>query len=349
MTTVLIPAHNEEDVIAAAVGSALDEADDVVVVADNCTDATVARSTAAGAQVFVTSDNTAAKAGALNQALRRFLPALADDDQVLILDADTTLHEGFVAAGGRKLDDDRVGAVGGVFYGEPGGGLLGQLQRNEYARYARQISRRRRNEAFVLSGTSSMFRVRTLREIADARATGLLPSRSGEATPTYYDEQVLTEDNHMTLGVRKLGYRCASPDACQVTTEIMVTWRTLWKQRLRWQRGALENLGQFGFHRFTWTYWRQQFGLGLGVLLTAAYLLVLTVGLAFYGWQSSPLWIAVGLLFAAERLTTVFRNVDWRGRLLALAMIPEFCFDVFLMGVYTQSMGNIVLRRRRKW
>ena len=33
-------------------------------------------------------------------------------------------------------------AVGGVFYGERGSGLIGQLQRNEYTRYQRHISRR---------------------------------------------------------------------------------------------------------------------------------------------------------------------------------------------------------------
>ena len=33
-------------------------------------------------------------------------------------------------------------AVGGLFFGEEGGGLLGQLQRNEYARYQRVVARR---------------------------------------------------------------------------------------------------------------------------------------------------------------------------------------------------------------
>ena len=34
-------------------------------------------------------------------------------------------------------------AVGGLFYGEEGGGLVGQLQRNEYTRYQRLVSRTR--------------------------------------------------------------------------------------------------------------------------------------------------------------------------------------------------------------
>ncbi len=38
----------------------------------------------------------------------------------------------------------------------------------------------------------------------------------------------------------------ASPNGCRVVTELMPTWRNLWTQRLRWQRGALENLGAYG-------------------------------------------------------------------------------------------------------
>ena len=50
-------------------------------------------------------------------------------------------------------------AVGGLFYGEEGHGLIGQFQRNEYLRYGREI-RRRRGRVFVLTGTASMFRPR---------------------------------------------------------------------------------------------------------------------------------------------------------------------------------------------
>ncbi len=57
-----------------------------------------------------------------------------------------------------------------------------------------------------------------------------------------------------------------SPRECPVVTELMPTWRTLWGQRLRWQRGALENLGAYGLTRQTFRYWAQQLGIGYGVI-----------------------------------------------------------------------------------
>jgi hypothetical protein len=41
-----------------------------------------------GVTVFTTVGNTARKAGALNQALRHFLPMLDGNDLVLLMDAD---------------------------------------------------------------------------------------------------------------------------------------------------------------------------------------------------------------------------------------------------------------------
>ena len=38
---------------------------------------------------------------------------------------------------GRLEADPDLMAVGGVFYGEGGAGLVGQLQRNEFTRYQR--------------------------------------------------------------------------------------------------------------------------------------------------------------------------------------------------------------------
>ena len=55
------------------------------------------------------------------------------------MDADTTLDQGFLTAAVRRFTDDRaLMAVGGLFYGEEGVGMIGQFQRNEYTRYARQ-------------------------------------------------------------------------------------------------------------------------------------------------------------------------------------------------------------------
>src|SRR5512139_691383 len=93
----LIPAHNEEANIAAAVEGLLTQTcrpDRVVVVADNCTDQTARIAVERGAEVVTTSGNTHKKAGALNQALDHVLPTLGDDAYVLVTDADSVLVPG---------------------------------------------------------------------------------------------------------------------------------------------------------------------------------------------------------------------------------------------------------------
>jgi hypothetical protein len=103
--TVLIPAHNEEASLPATLRSLRSQShrpERVVVVADNCTDRTVALARRAGVEVVESVDNTDKKAGALNQALRVLLPDLGDNDVVMVMDADTVLDDGFLEAAVRR-------------------------------------------------------------------------------------------------------------------------------------------------------------------------------------------------------------------------------------------------------
>lgn len=119
----LIAAHNEEHRIGAALESLAVQTrrpDEVIVVADRCTDRTADVAVAQGAKVFETFGNRYRKAGALNQALRTVLADLKPSDQILLMDADTVLSGGFLEAAERRLttrDAGRapVGAVGGIF------------------------------------------------------------------------------------------------------------------------------------------------------------------------------------------------------------------------------------------
>ena len=138
--------------------------------------------------------------------------------------------------------------------------LVGQFLRNEYTRYAREIARRR-GRVFVLTGTASVFRSRAMKVVADSRGS-LIPGRRGDV----YDTAALTEDNEITIALKSLGALIISPRECTVVTEVMPTWRSLWAQRLRWQRGALENLGAYGVTAQTARYWSQQLGIGYGVI-----------------------------------------------------------------------------------
>ena len=62
----------------------------------------------------------------------------------------------------------------------------------------------------------------------------------------------------MTLALTHLGYRVVSPKDATMSTEVMLTWRELARQRLRWKRGAFEDLLSFGFTRKTLKGWALQ-------------------------------------------------------------------------------------------
>jgi len=345
--TVLIPAHDEEASLPQTLASLVDQPrppERIVVIADNCTDATVQVARRAGVEVVETVANTQKKAGALNQVLREVLPGQGDNDVVMVVDADTRLDPGFLEEAVAQFTADRaLMAVGGLFYGEEGAGVLGQFQRNEYSRYSRDI-RRRRGRVFVLTGTASMFRPAALRTVAEQRGTSL-PGTPGDV----YDTAALTEDNELTIALKSLGALMISPAACTVVTEVMPTWRALWRQRLRWQRGALENLAAYGLTPTTLRYWSQQLGIGYGVMALAAYgLLCAVTVLSVDRWVWFPFWMGMGVLFAVERVVTVWAG-GWRARGLAALLLPELVFAAFLDVVYVRGVVDILLGRRAGW
>jgi cellulose synthase/poly-beta-1,6-N-acetylglucosamine synthase-like glycosyltransferase len=345
--TVLIPAHNEEVSLPSTIASLRAQShspERIIVVADNCTDSTVEIAHSAGVEVYESVGNTKKKAGALNQVLKQILPALGANDVVMVMDADTQIDDGFLdAAVNRFVEDRALMAVGGLFYGEEGHGVLGQFQRNEYLRYGREI-KRRRGRVFVLTGTASLFRPVALRTIADLRGE-TIPGTRGDV----YDTAALTEDNELTIALKSLGALMISPTACTVVTELMPTWSTLWSQRLRWQRGALENIGAYGVTSQTMRYWVQQLGIGYGVIALSAYLLLIFLMVfSLDVWIWFPFWLGLGGVFMIERVATVWQG-GWRARLLAAALFPELFFDMFLNIVYVKGIIDISLGRTANW
>lgn len=345
--TVLIPAHNEEASLGDTIASLAAQSrppERVVVIADNCTDSTVEVARAEGVEVFESVANVHKKAGALNQVLRQLLAQQGDNDVVMVVDADTRLDPGFLEEAVARFTSDRaLMAVGGLFYGEDGAGVLGQFQRNEYSRYSRDI-RRRHGRVFVLTGTASMFRPAGLRAVAERRGSSI-PGRTGEV----YDTTALTEDNELTIALKSLGALMISPSRCTVVTEVMPTWRALWNQRLRWQRGALENLAAYGLTPTTARYWAQQLGIGYGVIALAGYLVLITLTVVSVDtWVWFPFWMGMGLLFALERVVTVWSG-GWRARLLAVTLLPELVLAAFLDAVYVYGVLEILTGRRAGW
>ena len=340
---VVIPAHNEEDALGGTL-VALERQTlapgHVVVVADNCDDDTSQVALRHGVQVIATEANRDRKAGALNQALGRL--AARRPTYVLVLDADTRLAPDFVAKAIATLESDsRIGAVSGLFVGDRPRSLLEQLQANEYARYRTQILTTGR--VAVVTGTASVFRFEALCEVA-ARRGSLLPGTLGDV----YDRSAITEDSELTLALRALGWRLASRPECECTTELMPTWGDLHRQRVRWYKGMLDNLRSYGLSRVTAPYVAQQLMIGVGIVTIALLTLLTTAAVASGTFAVQAFWLAVASVFVVNRIVTVW-SVGPRGRLIALAVLPEIGYDTALQVAFVRAALRALTRRDVTW
>ena len=340
--TVLIAAHNEEDRIGAALESLYGQTrapDHIVVVDDRSSDGTAKVAESFNCEVLPTVGNTGRKSGALNYGLKRFLAVLDDNDMVLCMDADTQLAPDFLLVAEKRIAQHDVemapvGAVGAIFTGEPPFNMVQSLQRNEYARYQTDL-RRRKARAEVISGTGGLFPVSVLRAVTEVRGY-------------VYDVNALTEDFELTLAIKTLGYRTASPKECTLVTELMPTLGTLYHQRLRWQRGALANLNTYRFTKTTTPYILRQMAMYVGVLFPVFFATSITLAIFDGGLPWSWWWTALCSLVIVERVWTV-RPAGWRGVALAAAIVPEVLYDFFQHFVFIRAAADEITSAAENW
>lgn len=216
------------------------------------------------------------------------------------------------------------------------------LQRNEYLRYAHDLWRRR-GRAEVISGTAGLFPVGVLRHVAVERG-GRLPARG-----YVYDDTAWTEDNELTTAIKSLGYRCASPRECTVRTELMPTLRSLYFQRLRWQRGALDTLRTYRISRTTLPYIVRQILIHVGIFFFPFFVAVVAIATVENGrFPWSWPWFFVSSIVVVERVWTVRRG----GRhavLLAATIVPEILYDLFLHVVFIRALVDSLTRAGGHW
>jgi cellulose synthase/poly-beta-1,6-N-acetylglucosamine synthase-like glycosyltransferase len=330
----IVPACNEADAITATVRALRQQSrapDRIVVAVNNTTDSTAELAREAGAEVMILADNKFMKAGAMNQALDAVMPGLDDEDMVLIQDADTCLNPDFT----RYAVEAMRPGIGGVCarYDNPAPrNITERLQASEFTRSRRKISRAR-GKVLILVGIATLFRVGVLRHVLAAREAGELPG-----SRTYYNLTSLCEDYEMTLAMKTLGYRLTSPPRCRPLTHAMPTLRKLHGQRVRWTRGALDDLQDYGMTKVTRIYITAQVGRLLSMLsplLFGAYLLSLQLAYGRIAWDLP--WVCVNVLFIGERVITV-RQAGWKAMLLSVLLLPELLYDWFMAICYLQGL-----------
>jgi cellulose synthase/poly-beta-1,6-N-acetylglucosamine synthase-like glycosyltransferase len=127
----------------------------------------------------------------------------------------------------------------------------------------------------------------------------------------------------------------------------MLTWGELARQRLRWKRGAVEDLLSFGFTRKTVKGWGLQLVSVLGVLASLAYVSTLLAA-PWAGFHPHPVFLWITLIYAAERLVTV-RSRGWKVSLLSATVLVEWGYDLYLQAVQLRALWGVVWRTQKAW
>jgi len=334
VVAVLIPAWNEEKSIAATIDglrSQTQAPDLIVVVANNCTDDTAAAARAAGAEVIEMPHNPHRKGGALNYGIETLLASLADKDRIFVMDADTVVVPRWFELANAVMDANPRAVVSGRYACRNARGLIGLLQRNEFARECRMIDRRG-DRTHILVGTSTLLPVAMLREVIAARREGRLPAGY------VYLPGSQTEDFELTLAAKTLGWQTISPHGCDAITDVMPTWKMLWHQRIRWMQGGVEDLRRYGWTRVTVPFHVRRAWILFG--LAAMWLFYATV-LATWASDGTVVtslpWALLTLVFIADRVSGV-RAQGTRSMLFAALLIPEILYNMFAQVVYATAL-----------
>jgi peptidoglycan-N-acetylglucosamine deacetylase len=228
--SVVIPAYNEERVIARSVRRILESTHrnlEVIVVDDGSKDDTFGVLTANFAEesrVTLVSIPNSGKAHALNIALSR-----AQGDIVVALDADTIFKRDAIARLVRWFANPEVGAVAG---NAKVGNRINMITRWQALEYigAQNLERR----ALAALGTLTVV----------PGAIGAWRRQAVEQLGGFPGDTV-AEDQDLTIALQRAGYRVLFDSSAIAWTEAPTTFRGLARQRFRWAYGTLQCLWKY--------------------------------------------------------------------------------------------------------
>ncbi len=316
--SILIPAHDEQEIIGDAIAGALDQDYpdfEVIVIDDGSTDLTPHVAATTSAQL-IRHDHNRGKAAALNSGV-----AAARGEVIVTCDADGYLDRQALRHLVAPLADPSIGAVAGQVRLAHPRGALRRFQVMEYD-YSQGLLKRAQfasaGSVLVAPGPVSAYRADVL------HAVGGVPG------------DTLTEDFDLALRVIGHGLRIAYAPRAVAFTDAPRTDLELRRQRLRWGRGGLQvfrkhrtmigcrRLGIAGLFWLPYSYLTWYATLPLALVLTAlAPVLIWGSGapirflacLAFYG--------VVAAAFEVAKVAVGVLACDWRD-LRYLTLVPFY-------------------------
>ena len=219
---VLVPAHNEERVIARClepIRAQRRPGDLVLVVADRCTDATARVARTFGASVLERGPAEQPGRAAARQAGLEHARAL-DWDAVVMLDADSVIAPGFLTACEQAL------ASG-----------AGAVQARSESKPARSLAAEASLAAFTLQGITLPRGRDRLGLSVRLRGTGMAMVR--EVALAHRFRAPASEDLFFTMDLLLDGIRCRHVERARLRSEGAGTWSAFGGQKVRYEAGRI--------------------------------------------------------------------------------------------------------------
>lgn len=319
--SVLIPAYNEEKVIADTVHRILDSDYrdlEILVIDDGSKDQTaevVRREFGNTSSVTLISVPNGGKARALNFGIEK-----AKGEIIVALDADTQFDRDTIARLVRWFTDPQVGAVAGNAKVGNRFNMITRWQALEYI-VAQNLERR----ALAALGTLTV-----VPGAVGAWRRSVLIALGGYPTDT------LAEDQDLTIGLQRAGYKVRFDSSAVAWTEAPTTFKTLAKQRFRWAFGTLQCLWKYRHMTFN----RRYGVLGMIALPQVWMFQILLTALAPMAdllliWQLLTQWVAYvqhGSEYSNHNLVTV-----------------GLYYVVFMVVDLVAALAGFVMERRENW
>jgi 1,2-diacylglycerol 3-beta-glucosyltransferase len=225
---LVVPAHDEEAGIATTVRSLLAvdypvELRRVLVVADNCRDATAERAREAGARALVRQDaERRGKGYALAFAFERVLSE-GIADAVVVVDADTEVSKGLLRAFAERLDAGALAVQADNVVGNPRQSWRTCLMAIAFALFntARSLGRERLGCSTGLRGNGMCLSVRILREVPHQAFS-------------------VVEDLEYGIRLGVAGHRVHFAQDGRVQSVMVADGAVAASQRRRWEQGRRE-------------------------------------------------------------------------------------------------------------
>ncbi|MBN2250449.1 MAG: glycosyltransferase [Candidatus Altiarchaeota archaeon] len=258
--TIIIPAYNEEENIAATIRAVKDFAYpsnllEVFVVDDGSKDHTAARAKEAGVTVF--SKKNDGKAAALNYGISK-----ARGEIVGCVDADSHPEREALRRMVPYFEEARVAAVTSSVLVRNASTCLERLQEMEYLLIAwgRKLLDYLQS-VYVTPGPLSLYRKDIIKKVGG------------------FDRTILTEDIEIAWRLHSAGYTVRMALDARVYTKAPRSFKKWWNQRLRWDIGGIQTIKMHKYAAFRRRY--EIFGLFIIPFFSLSILLSL-IGLGLF-------------------------------------------------------------------